>query len=81
MTRQFMLSDYDCKGELHCGIQYELEGYRNAYDAMPDHDCEVLVIDHEGHRFKTRAYRNEFGNKVFDATKSKGFDICWWKEV
>lgn len=78
---QFELSDFDSKCDLHIGVQYKLEGYTNAYDAMPDHDCQVLVIDHEGNRFKTRAYVNKFGNKVFDATKSRGYDICWWKEI
>ena len=63
------------------GAKCRKEGYTNAYDRMPDHDCTVAVIDHNGNRFKTRAYINQFGNKVFDATKGKGYDICWWKEV
>ena len=63
------------------GDKMRKEGYTNAYDRMPDHDCDVAVVDHEGHRFKTRFYVNEFGSKVFDATKGRGYDICWWKEL
>ena len=57
------------------------EGFTNAYDRMPDHDCEVLVVDHNENRFKTRAYKNKFGYMVFDSTKGRGYDICWWKEI
>lgn len=78
--QQMTLFDYYLEN-FSIGAQYQKEGYTNAYDTMPDHDCEVLVIDHEGHRFKTRAYRNKFGCKVFDSTKSIGYDICWWKEI
>lgn len=63
------------------GAQYRKEGYTNVYDKKPDHDCDVLVIDHEGNRYKTRAFCNEFGYTVFDATKGKGYDICWWRET
>lgn len=63
------------------GARYRKEGYTNVYDAHPDHDCCVAVIDHEGHRFKTRFYFNQFGTPVFDATKSNGYDICWWREI
>lgn len=63
------------------GAQYRREGYTNTYDTLPDHDCTVDVIDHEGNRFKTRFEINEFGWKVFDARNSKGYDICWWKEI
>lgn len=58
-----------------------MDEYTNSYDQMPDHDCIVDVIDHDGNRFRTRAYLNVFGIMVFDASKSKGYDICWWKEV
>ena len=63
------------------GAQYRKEGYTNVYDAHPDHDCYVAVIDHKGHRFETRFYFNQFGTPAFDATKGEGYDICWWKEV
>lgn len=64
------------------GAQCRREGYHNSYDDPdPDYDMVVDVIDHEGHRFRTTLYKNEFGNWVFDATKGKGYDICWWKEV
>ena len=62
--------------------QYRKEGYKNTYtDPKPDHDCDVDVIDHEGNRFRTRLYLNEFGHWVYDSTKGRGYDICWWKEV
>ena len=57
------------------------EGFKNAYREMPNHDILAEVIDHAENRFKTRIYRNKFGNMVFDATKSKGYDIAWWKEI
>lgn len=79
--QQFDLFDYAHDGSLNIGAQYTLEGFTNRYDRMPDHDCMVDVIDHEGNRFKTRAYVNKFGYPVFDATKGKGYDICWWKEI
>lgn len=60
--------------------QYTSEGYINAYDKMPDHDCDVNVIDHNGNRFKARCEYNKFGTMVFSG-KSKGYDICWWKEI
>ena len=78
---QFSIFDYDHSGGLNIGAQYTLEGFTNVYDKKPDHDCDVAVIDHEGHRFKTRFYFNRFGTPVFDATKGEGYDICWWKEI
>ena len=78
---QFSIFDYDHNGGLNIGAQYTLEGFTNVYDKKPDHDCDVAVIDHEGHRFKTRFYFNQFGTPVFDASKSNGYDICWWKEI
>lgn len=73
---QMSLQDY-----FSIGGQYTREGYHNVYDEMPDHDCEVDVIDRKGHRFKTRIFRNMFGNMVIDITKDRGYEICWWKEV
>lgn len=78
---QFSIFDYNHSGGLNIGAQYTLEGFTNVYDKKPDHDCDVLVIDHEGNRYKTRAFCNEFGYTVFDASKSKGYDICWWREI
>lgn len=64
------------------GEQYRAEGYTNVYDRMPDHPCEVEVIDHEGHRFKSVA-KISFGRMVFDLNKygDQGHDICWWREI
>lgn len=62
------------------GAQLRKEGYTNAYDAMPDHDCEVDVVDHNGNRFRTMAVINKFGNKCFQGP-DKGYGICWWREV
>lgn len=55
------------------------EGYTNTYDAKPEENSIVDVVDHDGNRFRTALYINEFGNWVYDATKGKGYDICWWK--
>jgi hypothetical protein len=77
---QITLWDYYLEN-FSIGAQYQREGYTNTYDRKPDHNCTVAVIDHEGNRFKTKFYTNEFGTKVFDATNSRGYDICWWKEV
>lgn len=60
--------------------EYIHEGYRNAYEDPPNHECLCTVIDHAGHRWKSRFYQNQFGIWVWDATKSRGYDICWWKE-
>ena len=58
------------------------EGYTNTYDASkPEENSIVDVVDHDGNRFRTALYINEFGNWVYDATKGKGYDICWWKVV
>lgn len=80
MKGQITLDDYWFENFSY-GAKCRKEGYTNTWDKMPDHDCEVAVIDHEGHKFNTRAYFNEFGNMVYDATKGKGYDICWWKEM
>lgn len=56
------------------------EGYTNSYDKMPDHPCDIDVIDREGHRFRTKAVES-FGSIAFDATKGRGYDFCWWREV
>ena len=60
------------------GEQYRNEGYTNSRDAMPDHECEVEVIDHNGNRFQATA-KMSFGRMVFQG--SKGYDICWWREA
>lgn len=78
IMKQITLWDYYLEN-FSFGAQCKKEGYTNVYDRMPDHDCTVAVIDHAGNRFKTRAFINEFGTKVFG--KDKGYDICWWKEV
>lgn len=77
---QFSIFDYDHNGELNIGAQYTLEGFTNVYDKKPDHECNVIVIDHEGNRFKTKVVRS-FGRIAFDASRSRGYDICWWKEI
>lgn len=66
-----------------CGQQmqaYIREGFRNAYHESPDHECDCIVIDHNGNRWKSRYLLNSLGTWVWDATNSKGYDICWWKE-
>ena len=64
------------------GDQYRSEGYINAYDAMPDHPCEVDVIDHAGNRFRIECQRGLDGSMVFYVgNRGKGYDICWWREV
>ena len=60
--------------------EYIREGFRNFYEEKPDHECLCTVIDHAGHRWKSRFYQNQFGTWVWDVTKSRGYDICWWKE-
>lgn len=77
---QFSIFDYDHNGGLNIGAQYTLEGFTNVYDKKPDHECNVIVIDHEGNRFKTKAVWS-FGRIAFDASRSRGYDICWWKEI
>ena len=64
------------------GDQYRAEGYISAYDAKPDHECEVDVIDHNGNKFRAIA-KLSFGRMAFDTNKygSRGYDICWWREV
>ena len=80
-------AEFKGTNEIECGkcirqliCQYTSEGYINAYDKMPDHDCDVNVIDHNGDRFKARCEYNKFGKMGFSG-KSKGYDICWWKEI
>ena len=79
MDGQMTLWDYYLENFSH-GADMQREGFTNAYDRMPDHDCRVLVEDHNGNRFKTNAIKNIFGHMVFHGS-SKGYDICWWKEV
>lgn len=77
-----MLDIIKDKSGFSCGEQYRAEGYTNAYDAMPDHECEVDVIDHEGHRFRS-VVKQSFGSMAFDLNKygDRGYDICWWREI
>lgn len=66
-----------------CGRQmqsYIREGFRNSYHEKPDHECLCIVIDHAGHRYKARYYKNNLGTWVWEASESRGYDICWWKE-
>lgn len=65
--------------------QYKSEGYTNAWEAMPDHECEVEVIDRNNNRFKARVVKS-VGCMVFDTNNSGpkakgGYDICYWREV
>ena len=64
------------------GEQYQHKGFTNAWDAMPDHECVVEVIDHNGNRFKSEV-KASFGSMVFDTNRygSQGYDICWWREL
>lgn len=78
MTGQMTLYDYYMEN-FSIGAQYRREGYTNVYDAMPDHECKVAVIDHEGNRFKARAVLS-FGSMAF-AGRDRGYDICWWREI
>ena len=74
---QMSLFDYFSQG-----ARFEREGYTNAWDkAKPESDSIVDVIDHDGNRFKTAMYVNVFGTWVFDASKDRGYDICWWRVV
>lgn len=74
---QMTLDDY-----FSYGAQCRREGYTNAWDKKkPECDSIVDVIDHEGHKFRTALFVNKFGNWCFDASKSRGYDICWWRVV
>ena len=74
---QMTLDDY-----FSLGAQLRREGYTNSWDKeKPECDSIVDVIDHEGYRFRTALFVNTFGNWVFDASKGRGYDICWWKVV
>ena len=65
-----------------CGDQYRSEGYTNAWDGMPDHECAVDVIDHEGNRFQIECQKGLDGSMVFYVGhRGKGYDICWWREI
>ena len=79
LNEQMTFFDYYLE-HFSIGAQYRKEGYTNVYDARPDHECNVSVIDHEGNRFKTKAVWS-FGRIAFDASRSRGYDICWWKEI
>lgn len=82
-----LLRGCDMKGQITIaeyfsyGACLRREGYTNTYDAKPEENSIVDVVDHEGNRFRTALYINEFGYWVYDATKGKGYDICWWKVV
>lgn len=58
----------------------EHDGWTNCWRAMPEKPGTYLVEDHEGNRFKTEAHIS-FGKMVWTASASKGYDICWWKEI
>ena len=70
---------YDQCGETMKG--YIREGFRNSYYENPNHECQCIVIDTEGHRFKSRFYKNELGTWVWDITNSRGYGFAWWKEI
>ena len=58
------------------GAQCRKEGYTNAYEAMPEREGRIDVIDHEGNRFTAQAVMS-FGRMAFRG--SRGYDICWWR--
>lgn len=78
MKGQITLWDY-YMDNFSRAAQMRREGFTNAFDEMPDHECIVLVEDHNGNRFKQKVV-NSFGRMAFYG-RSKGYDICWWKEV
>lgn len=64
------------------GAKYRKEGFTNAYDAMPDHECVVLVIDRNDKRWKCEI-KQSFGKMVFDMNRfgAHGYEPVWWKEI
>lgn len=78
MDEQMSLFDFIENPYETLGEKYTREGLTNVYDRHPDHPCDILVIDHAGNRFRAKAVLS-FGEIAFEG--SKGYDICWWKEV
>lgn len=76
MPGQITLYDYWLEN-FSIGARYRSEGYTNVYDAMPDHEGLVDVIDHEGNRFTQQAVLS-FGSMAFRG-RNKGYGICWWR--
>lgn len=83
MNGQMNMIDFMAdKTGFNCGEVYRSEGYTNVYDAMPDHECKVEVIDHEGNRFQVECHKGLGNYMVFEVGhKDKGYDICWWRET
>ena len=76
MIGQVTLYDW-YMNELSYGAQCRKEGYINVYDAMPEKEGTVEVIDREGNHFKSTA-KMSFGSMAFYG-RDMGYDICWWR--
>ena len=61
------------------GAQMKREGYTNVYEAMPDEEGPVQVVDHAGNRYKMRAVMS-FGSMAFSGN-DRGYNICWWRKA
>lgn len=69
---------YDQCGQLM--KSYIREGFRNSYHEHPGNECLCVVIDTQGHRFKSRYFKNELDTWVWETSESKGYGFAWWKE-
>lgn len=76
MPGQISLFDYWLEN-FSFGARCRQEGYTNVYDAMPEREGKVKVIDRNGNRFTVRAVMS-FGSMAFTGG-DRGYDICWWK--
>ena len=74
--QQMTLFDYYMENFSY-SAQCKRDGYTNVYDAMPEREGWVDVIDREGHKFKSKAVLS-FGSMAFSGP-DRGYDICWWR--
>ena len=75
---QYYMDNFSLKAK------YEKESFTNCYDAMPDHECVVMVIDRNGKRWKAEVKRSPFdGGMVFDMNRfgCHAYEAIYWKEI
>lgn len=75
---QYYMDNFSLKAK------YQKEGFTNCYDAMPDHECVVMVIDRADKRWKCEVKKSlDNTGMVFDMNRfgCHGYEAIYWKEI
>lgn len=67
--------------EMPMAKELRFKGYENCYDSLPDHDCDVEMVDvHEYPRYHMVKAKFNAASKTF-TVGSYGWPLKWWKEI